>query len=38
MKGIDYTTDYFGSIKNDGIQQNIQQNLTTVNELVLNYC
>ena len=35
MKGIDYTTDDLGSIKNDGFQQNIQQNLTTVNELVL---
>ena len=46
MKGIDYITDYLGSIidytpdylgstKNDGFQQNIQQNLTAVNELVL---
>ena len=35
MKGIDYTTDYLGSIKNDGFQQNIQQHLTTVNELFL---
>ena len=34
MKGTDNTTDYLGSIRNDGFQQNIQQNLTTVNELV----
>ena len=32
---IDYTPDYLGSTKNDGFQQNIQQNLTAVNELVL---
>ena len=35
MKGMDYIPDYLGSIKNDGFQQNIQQNLTAVNELVL---
>ena len=32
---IDYTPDYLVSTKNDGFQQNIQQNLTAVNELVL---
>ena len=36
IKGTDYTPDYLASIKNDGFQQNIHQNLTPGNELVLN--
>ena len=35
IKGADDTPDYLVSIKNDGFPQNIKQNLTAVNELVL---
>ena len=35
IEGTDDTSDYLGSMKNDGFQQNMQRDLTAVNELVL---